>query len=173
MLAGIRYNLVRITDNERKFLCAGLKWSYLHANVGVRGYTCDEGIRGYTTSEGGVRCCSGLLACETLQNSGKFLSISQVLPSVYRMAGPKSIISFYVNFKIETQNSLFCPNKHPAGTQEFQTKMTISVISDLLKSMENIFQGFFPWNICKYLRHLSIHFKNYYILWRVCVVGFF
>ena len=57
--------------------------------------------------------------------------------------------------------------------QEFRTKTTISVISDLLKSMGKIFQGFFPWNICKYLRHLSIDLKNYYIVWRVCVVGFF
>ena len=56
--------------------------------------------------------------------------------------------------------------------QEFRTKTTISVISDLLKSMGKIFQGFFPWNICKYLRHLSIHLENYYIVWRVCVVGF-
>ena len=45
--------------------------------------------------------------------------------------------------------------------QAFWTKMAISVISDLLKSVGGTLLGFFPW---KYLRHLSIHLANYYIV---------
>ena len=44
--------------------------------------------------------------------------------------------------------------------QEFWTEMEISLISDLLKSMGEIFLGFFPVKIHKYLRDLSIHFEN-------------
>ena len=54
----------------------------------------------------------------------------------------------------------------------FRAKMEISIISDPLKSVGRIFLGFFPWKICKYLRHLSIHFENCYIVWKDCVVRF-
>ena len=56
---------------------------------------------------------------------------------------------------------------------QFQTKPTISIISNILKSMGGFFQEFFPWIIFKYHRHLSIHLENYYIVWKVYVLWSF
>ena len=52
--------------------------------------------------------------------------------------------------------SWICYWKH----HKFLTKMTISIISEPLKSMGRNFLGILCWKICKYLRHLSIHFKK-------------
>ena len=55
---------------------------------------------------------------------------------------------------------------------KFLTKTEISLISDPLKSMGRFFWGFFLQKICKYLKHLSIHSVNYYIVWKDFVLGF-
>ena len=39
--------------------------------------------------------------------------------------------------------------------------------------MGEFLQGFFPWKIYKYHRHLCIHLQNYYIVWKDCALGFF
>ena len=70
--------------------------------------------------------------------------------------------------QIPTKAYLYTLQEH----HKFLTKTTISIISDPLKSMGRIFLGILCWKICKYLRHVSIHFKNYYIVWKDCVVGF-
>ena len=40
-------------------------------------------------------------------------------------------------------------------------------------SMGGFFSGIFSLQICKYHRHLSIHFENYYIVWKVYLAGLF
>ena len=53
----------------------------------------------------------------------------------------------------------------------FRTKMTISILSDLLKSMGGVFLGFSP-KICEYLRLLSINCEDRSTVWKNCVVEF-
>ena len=68
------------------------------------------------------------------------------------------ILRYIASFKSHHQQTITCfestglllPEYTLKEHHQFRTKMTISVISDWLKSMVDFFQGFYPWKICNF-----------------------